>query len=477
MSSDPAPPHPARVAVVCCDGVPASGLLTVLRTVVDDGAARGLVDTPVVADLGFSWRPDKPRFFPAGPARAAYPDWLRVVGRAVDDPVAHGRRLTAVRDRVAAADRLDPARRAALRAEIEELARPYEAHFADLFDRHDVDWVYAVNMTLSDAVPVTLALHRAARRRWGGGRPGGVLFWDHDLFASCAVRENGVRVYPERPNEFTPLPGADPFHRWVVVADSLAEEAAGYPTPLRPVVAPNPLPSPGPPVLTPRHRAFLDAHGIAEDRPVVLAPVRVTGPKGAHLAVALLDGVRAAVPAGEPVPCLLVFGSLDEEPEYAAQVRAAVTERGLDADVRLLDGVPLTSGRDADGHWRLDEADLLSLAAATGGAVAFTPSRPDVESVGLGPALAAVAGVPCAVTPYHAFAGAYGERFAVVPVDVDDPARGGPALLAAMRANHRDDPDARRDRERNRSIVAGRFPAAPWRSLLETLATRSAPDR
>ncbi|MGC4806833.1 hypothetical protein [Micromonospora sp. DT233] len=465
--------RPARLAVVCCDGVPASGLLTVLRNVLDIGVTDGLLHTPVVADLGFSWRPDKPRFFPTGPAAQPYPDWLHVVGRAVPDPGPHGRRLTAVRDQVAVADALDPARRAALDAEIDQLARPYEAHFTELFDAADVDWVCAINMTLSDAVPVTLALHRAARARWGGGRPGGLLHWDHDLFGSCAVVENGARVYPQRPNDLTPLPGADPFHRWVVITDALAREAADYPTPLRPVVAPNPLPARTPARQTPRHRAFLRDHGIAADRPILLVPVRVSRPKGAHLAVALLDGVRAAVPPGEPMPCLLVFGSLDEEPDYATELRAAVADRGLHDDVRLLDGVPLASASDAAGRWRLDESDLLALAGATGGAVVFTPSSPDVESVGLGPALAAVAGVPCAVTPYHAFADVYGDQFAVVPVAADDPAASGPALLAAMRANRRDDPDARRDRERNRRIVADRFPVGPWRAVLEELAIKA----
>ena len=70
------------------------------------------------------------------------------------------------------------------RLRIEHLAAPYEEYFSDWFEHHGVDWVCAVNMTLSDAVPVTLALHRAAQRRWSAGRPGGVLFWDHDLYGS-----------------------------------------------------------------------------------------------------------------------------------------------------------------------------------------------------------------------------------------------------------------------------------------------------
>lgn len=73
---------------------------------------------------------------------------------------------------------------------------PYQSHFESWFEENDIDWVCAVNMTLSDAVPVTMALHRAAEQRWGSGRPGGVLFWDHDLLSSYAMHENDERVYP-----------------------------------------------------------------------------------------------------------------------------------------------------------------------------------------------------------------------------------------------------------------------------------------
>ena len=55
-----------KLAVMCCDGLPVSGLLTVFRNVVRLGMSDGLIEPRVPADLGFSWRPDKWEFFPRG---------------------------------------------------------------------------------------------------------------------------------------------------------------------------------------------------------------------------------------------------------------------------------------------------------------------------------------------------------------------------------------------------------------------------
>jgi hypothetical protein len=466
-----------RWAVLCCDGLPVSGLLTVMRNVLQLGFREGLIEPPVAADLGFSWRPDKWQYFPRGANAGHYPDWLRVSDWAPREWSREelAARLTRTRDDVARLADLAPGQVQSLRAEIEELAAPYERHFRDWLAEHDPDWVCAINMTLSDAVPVTLALHRAAAGRWGQGRPGGVLFWDHDLFGTCSVYENGARVYPPEPSFLTPLPASGAGHRWVVATDALAAEAARYPGTPRPLVLPCllPAPEPGPP--GDRHREFLAAHGIAAGRPVLLAPVRVWRPKGADIAVALLAEVRAqARQDGEPDPCLLVFGGLAEDPEFAADLAEQVGRLGLRDDVRFLDGVPLVSCRDDAGRWHLDEPDLLTLAAATGGAVLFTPSQPDIDTVGLGPALSAVAGVPCAVTPFDCFEQVYGAGFA--RIDVDPSWAGiraaGTALHAAMRARRHGDPDAAAAMAGNAGIVAERFGAAGWRDLLTSMAAR-----
>ena len=348
-----------RWAVLCCDGLPVSGLLTVLRNLLELGFREQLIEPPVAADLGFSWRPDKWEFFPRGGNSGHYPDWLEVSDWA---PAEWSReelatRLTGIRDDVARLAELTPPEVAELRGRIEELAVPYERHFCEWLDTHDPDWLCAINMTLSDAVPVTLALHRAARQRWGQGRAGGVLFWDHDLFASCSVHENGARVYPPAPNELTPLPGSDPGHRWVVATDALAVEAAGYPGGRKPLVLPILLPELKPGPLSDRHREFMGAHGIGTDQPVLLAPVRVWRPKGADLAIELLAQVRAlAWQASEPPPCLLIFGSLAEDPEFAADLAALASRlrcrAGRPVPGRRAAGVrsrrcrPLAPGRD-----------------------------------------------------------------------------------------------------------------------------------
>jgi glycosyltransferase involved in cell wall biosynthesis len=463
-------------AVTCCDGLPVSGLLTVFRNVVRLGVSDGLIEPRVPADLGFSWRPDKWEFFPRG-GRRDYPDWLEVSdwapGQWSRDELAA--RLTRTRDDVARLADLAPGQVEALRAEIEELAAPYEQHFGDWLAASDPDWVCAINMTLSDAVPATLGLHRAARRRWGQGRPGGVLFWDHDLFGSCSVYENGARVYPPAPSVLTPLPGSGPGHRWVVATDGLAAEAAGYRAAARPQVLPNLLPEPEPGPLAARHREFLAGHGIGAERPVLLAPVRVWRPKGADIAVGVLADLRArARRAGEPDPCLLIFGRLAEDPEFAADLAALARRLGVGPDVRFLDGVPLASRRDDAGGWHLDEADLLKLAAATGGAVLFTPSQPDIDTVGLGPALSAVAGVPCVVTEFDCFPEVYGERFAAITVE---PTKAGLRAAAAqlheaMRARRRGDPRAAAALAGNAAIVAERFGSGGWRELLASMAAQ-----
>jgi glycosyltransferase involved in cell wall biosynthesis len=460
-----------RLALVCGDGLPVSGLLTVFRNVVLLGAGMGQLDSRVPADLGYSWRPDKPAFFPRGAPGETYPDWLSVTDRVpVDGGDAFAMRLVELRERYAGYAALSPAAREETERWTEELAEPYERHFTSWFDEHDPDWVCAVNMTLSDAVPVTLGLHRAAARRWGTGRPGGVLFWDHDLFGSYSVYERDQRVYPVVPPDVMPLPADVPWHRWSVVSEGLAKEASTYPTLATADYVPNVLPEVGAGIGD-AHHEFLLQHGLTTDRPLILVPVRIFRVKGVEISVRLFAALRQIMrDRGEPAPCLLVFGSLGEDPEYTQDVLAVVDETGVGEDIRFLDGVPLSSHRGADGRWRLDEIDLLRLCAASYGGVFFTPNRPDVESVGLGPALAAVAGLPAASVTYTAAREMYGGEFEQLEVDVnrlDVAAAQFAGLLAANRAG---DNRVRRMLEVNRQAVRLRFPEQPWRDLLHDMA-------
>jgi hypothetical protein len=463
-----------RIALVCGDGLPVSGLLTVFRNVIGIAVEAGLLETPVTADLGYSWRPDKAAFFPYGPADPRYPKFLAVRREAPAHSPDLAGELLSIRTAIAGYSDLGSEQRAALATRIETLAQPYESSFAEWFDAEDIDWVIAVNMTLSDAVPVTTALHRAAARRWGGGRAGGVVFWDHDLFGSYDVREGAddERVYPPAPHSLTPLPGTDPYHLWVVVTEELAKEAAGYPSQAAPLVVPNVLPSVPEPGLDSRQREFLDSRGPDPARPTILVPVRVFHVKGVEISVSMLREVHDVCRERSlPLPYLLVFGSLEEEPEYAETVLETVRRLGVADSVHFLDGVPLGTHRDASGAWVLDETDLLGICAATGGGVFFTPNCPDVESVGLGPALAAVAGTPCAVTDFTALHAVYGSehRFALV-----EPGAGLRAaaedFVDQMVGNQDGDEQVRARLRRNRELVLARFPQQPWRDLLGRMA-------
>ncbi|MFE3248725.1 hypothetical protein [Streptomyces sp. NPDC059209] len=463
-----------KLALISGDGLPVSGLLTIFRNVIESELGNGTLELPVVADLGFSWRPDKQHFFPRGSEECGYPDWM-----ATSDAVPLGagraelmRELTGIRGAVARAGALDEEERADLRRRVEALAGPYEEYFTRWFEEHGVDWVCAVNMTLSDAVPVTLGLHRAAARRWPPGVPGGVLFWDHDLFGTCAIFEDGARVYPPSPNEFTPVPGTHPCHRWAVISPALAEEVKGYPTRLEATTLPNVLPTPAPEGPGDRHASFLAQRGLAPDRPLLLVPVRVFQVKGVEIAVEMFAEMqRICAERGAPAPCLLVFGSLDEDPPYAKKVVSVVQELNVQDDVVFLDGVPLSSHQDAAGRWRLDEIDLLALCRASGGAVLFTPNTSDVESVGLGPALAAIAEVPCAVTEYACFEDIYGTRSSCVRMSggAEIPAAAG-RLLDLMARNRQGDPEVREALRRDREQVLRAFDPDPWRKLLREMA-------
>ncbi len=461
-----------RIAYISGDGLAVSGVLTIFRNVIELGHELGVIDYPVTTDLGYSWRPDKALFFPDGASGTGYPDWLRVT-----DAVPAGRapglakEWLSLRSDIAVEPELDPATRAGLPARIEALAAPYEDYFDAWLDREDIDWVIAANMTLSDAVPVTVALHRAARRRWSGGRPGGVLFWDHDLFRSYAVYEGSERVYPPVPSELTPVPQDVPYHRWIVPTTDLAAETGHYPTALRPEVIPYLLPSVPPAEpgeFTAAEAEFLSQQEIGDGTPVVVAPVRVFRVKGAEIAVELAGAVRReAARRGDPLPCLLVFGSLDEDPEYAKTVLAALAATGDPDAVRFLGGVPLATYRDQAGVLHPDEVSLLRIAVTSRGGLVYTPNRTDVESVGLGPALGAAAGLPFAATGYDALAIAYGPGLEYTRVLAGQPADKAGAELAGWLAGYRaGDPAVAAALDRNRAIIADRFSPEPTRRLL-----------
>jgi hypothetical protein len=465
-----------RLALISGDGLPVSGLLTVFRNVVELGTRIDLLEHPITADLGYSWRPDKAAFYPRGPVDQHYPKNWSVSTQTPADSASLGDDLLAIRKAVAVADATDKEALAELDDRINVIADSYEAYFTDWFEDADVDWVCATNMTLSDAVPVTLGLHRASARRWGNGRPGGVLFWDHDLYGSYAVRERGERVYPEIPHAVLPLPGSHPCHLWAVVSTDLAREAAGYRTGLPALVVPNVLPAIADGELTDPAREFLGRIGVAPDQPVILAPVRVFRVKGVEISVALLRAVRDVCAArGEPPPCLLVFGSMDEDPEYAAEVQDAVERNGVAEAVRFLGGVPLASHWDATGAWVPDEIDLLRISAASNGGVFFTPNCPDVESVGLGPALAALAGVPCAVSSFAALHAIYGRQHRCALMrEASDLTAAAEDFVDLMTGRRDGDPRVLSALARNRTQVLDLFPERPWRDLLTQMSSMAA---
>lgn len=459
-----------RIALVSGDGLPTSGLLTVFRNVLQVGRDLGCVDVPVATDLGYAWRPDKAEYFPSG--GAARPDrsgWMEVTGRRIEDGMsdsARGEELLSIRDAVAAYDSQDAAAHRELFARIAQLSDAYRAYFAEWLEDFKPDWIFGLNMTLSDAVPATAGLHAAVRDHFAG-RPGGMIFWDHDLFGSCAIPdpETGVRIYPERPNSVTPLPQDDGHTRWIVISDGLADEAAAYPTDAVPEVVSNLLPRVPAGELEARHREFAAEQGLEAGRPVLLDPVRVFRIKGVDVALRLLAQMKdAAHASGEPVPYLLVFGGLDEDPAYAREVLELAATLGVEEDVRFLDGVPLMSSREQGGEWRLDEVDLLRVASASSGGVVFTPGLTDVETVGLGPGLAAMAGLPCLTTEYDVFEPVYGTEFWRVRMDTSpESIRTAAAEFVRDLARFRKGDDSLRVRlEANRKITEERFPQAPW---------------
>lgn len=455
---------PFNVAFVSADGLPVSGFMTVLRNVIDIGVSMGCVNRDILADFGYSWRPDKPSFFSKGDDSVPQPEWLIEAAPASlpgIDPDELASRLTRIRRHVARYEHLNDSARVLLRGEIDDLTHAYREHFTRWLTEGNIDWVIASNMTLSDAVPATRGLADAVRE----SDCNGIIYWDHDLFGTCAVHEPGHgRVYPAAPNELTPVPQADERVRWVVNTEQVRREALSYPTDLVPILAAEVLPTLPEEVPAALADAFRAQHAIPSESSLLLNPVRVFREKGVDLAIRVFAEMLRFWPRQSPHPCLLVFGSLREDPRYAAEVQALIRDSRLEFHVRLLDGVPV-SAVSYHGITRLSELELLRLAGQSGGGVLFTPTVPDVETIGLGPALAAVARMPALVSRYDAFTQVYGEDFSVVTVNSGSP--GDMALAAKQFVQVLTTPTARdhADRIRNEAIAGRVFDSEPWKSL------------
>lgn len=400
----------------------------------------------------------------------------------------YGEDLLRIRRDVAQPEDLSPEQREALHGRIEAITIKYQRHFEQWFEDNGIDWVCAINMTLSDAVPVTTALHNAADKRWGSFRPGGILFWDHDLLGSYAVHEKNERVYPKRPNEFTPVPKAVPWHVWTIVSEVLKPETAAYPTELRASIVPNVLPfvsNRGVPLHEPGiFSKFLEdfdmLNGVIDGRPVLLCPNRIFPVKGIEISIRLLASIKAvSIKRQLHTPYLLIFGDTEEDPEYATELQALAQDEGLSGDIRFLGGVPLCSGTNGS-RALLDEKDLLRLSAATYGGVLYTPNTTDVESVGLGPALASIAALPCLVSKFNALHQVYGDELYCVHIDprreesFEVAAEEFVDLMAASNSESGRTEDQRKLWEnivqRNSSLMLKRFPMRQWKSLLLHLA-------
>jgi hypothetical protein len=459
-----------RIGVVCGDGLPVSGLLTSLRYALDLGVRLDVVELPVITDLGYSWRFDK-GFYPDGRGES-YPDWMTPACMELPgNPDEWGRDLLAVRDQVAGFDELGTPERETLREEIDRLAAPYERHFRVILA--DVDVVIAMNMTLTDAVPVTLALLRVLAEMFADGRrPGRVVWWDHDLLKNYARTTDGKRVYPVFPNELTPLPGANSYTYWATLTPAQVAEAAGYPTDAVPILLPPMVPLSIPNEdLGADQLEFLAKYGVKEDQPVLVVPKRVVPEKGVALALRLHAATIAeARRRGDPMPVMVVFGSLAEEREHAQDMLGLADGLGLDGLVVWADGVPLSTHRDALGL-HLDEIDLLHIARKRWGGVVYTPDVPGIEAASMPPAFAAVAGLPCAVSPFKIFKSVYpGYSAVMVGASAGELGQAAGELLDMLAAVRSADPVIQRKLAKNRDIALRTFGESHWRAFWNELA-------
>jgi hypothetical protein len=469
-----------RVGVISNDGVAASGLVTVLDNVIELGHELGVVEFPVPTDLGFSWRPDKPRYLMHSLLEADLPRWMihsQIEITSQIDEITLALELTEIKASIARYDSLSPVETEDLRIRIDTLATIFSKGIERWLETNSIEWVLAINMTLPHAAPITEGLHRAIRSRFSrNDKWGGVLFWDHDLLGSCGIKNPDTRrrELPVTPNEFTPLPFPSSFSRWIVISRMLAAEAARYPTNLTPKVVPNILTSVSPVAMGSAQFEFARHHDLDLRRPIVLNPVRVYNPKGVHIAIRLLaEMIAAAKRRGVAVPYLLIFGSMREDPLYAKSVQMLAHSLNVDSEIRFLDGVPYTTHRTVSGEPRLNERELLKLSIGSYGGIIFTPSVPDYEAVGLGLGIAAVARLPCAVTEYNAFEGIYGSDYEYTPVSNDRITDDAERFLDKLQRFREADPVLLDGLAKNQQRVTDTFPVGPWRDLWSELLNRS----
>ena len=131
-----------KIGLISGDGLAVSGLLTVFRNVYHLGRSMGLFDDVVVADLGYSWRSDKARFFPNGPSSYRYPPWLRpTINNSIDglDWAALSAELEDIRRCVVIFEQFDESKQKSLIDRIENLRKVYFDHFSSWLERH-VRW-------------------------------------------------------------------------------------------------------------------------------------------------------------------------------------------------------------------------------------------------------------------------------------------------------------------------------------------------
>lgn len=459
-------------AIVSGDGLPTSGLLTIFRNVAEMAIKNKTIIDDIPADLGYSWRPDKKHFFPNGCPESHYPAWMKVssIGSAWQNDTEHENILMDIRHKVAKYESLNNSEIINVKKDIISIAELYEVYFLNWFEENAIDWVFALNITLSDAVPVSLALHHAANKFWANKSRGGIIFWDHDLFGSYGIYERKERLYPKAPNTLTPIPQKNSYTKWIVASDVLANETKSYPTKLIANMIPNILPSIDMLDFNEIHSSFLTQHNIPAGSSIVLVPVRVFRVKGIEIAINLFHKLLNIYKEKElNTPKLLVFGNMHEDPEYAYELKAQVKDLNLEKDIIFLNEVPLKTYKNERNQWCLDEIDLLVICYALSGAILFTPNVKNVESVGLGPALAAIAGLPCAVTQYSAFTEFYGDEYHHIKVIPERPTEAAKELFEWMRLHALGDAEVKMLLANNKLFVQSKFPKEPWRNFIRQL--------
>lgn len=459
-------------AIISGDGLPTSGLLIIFRNVAEIAIKNNIIINEIPTDLGFSWRPDKINFFPHGSPGSYYPTWMKV--SSIHDysicKEDFSNDFTHLRNEIAKYESLINSEIIDIKRKINLISEYYKNYFINWLKDNEIDWLFCLNMTLSDAVPVNLAIHNAAKEYWVEKKYGGVIFWEHDLFGSYSIYEHAERLYPKTPNPLTPIPQNNTHTKWIVASEALANECRCYPTELAVDVIPNILPSIDKSGFNAVHSEFLNQHNIPAGSPVIIVPVRVFRVKGIEISIDVFSSLLDIYKKKDLcTPKLFIFGNMNEDPEYALCLKMQVNALNLNDDIIFLDEVPLQTYKSNDNRWYLDEIDLLIICHALSGAVLFTPNVDNVESVGLGPALAAIAGVPCAVTEYTAFTEFYGAEYHHIKVNSDAPANAAPQLFEWMRKHAAGEVDIKIKLASNKRLVQSKFPENPWHEFIHKL--------